>query len=143
MPELALPSRPVGGLWSRCHQGFERSGNPEADATRLAMVCGPSNGMRRLKSLRGEVKPNETAAVEIAAERGHCYRVFAAADDPLGNLTISARIDGRAVAEAEGGHVVLEAERPFCAVASGALVVGVSGERRGRYALEIWSLAPR
>ena len=39
---------PVGGLWVSCYGGFQPSAEPHKDVARLGLLCGPSNGMRRL-----------------------------------------------------------------------------------------------
>lgn len=138
------PMRPVGGLWARCHEGFAPGEDPGADVVRLATACGPSNGMQRQRGLlRGEVRPDEPAVFELEAERGHCYRIFAAADPSAGRLTLTVGTGAVLLASHSAPRwAILEPERPVCAVRSGPLLITLASEGRGRHALEIWSTAP-
>lgn len=80
--EPAPPVR-VGGPWVRCYGGFHPSGEPVKDVTRLAILCGPENGMKRLskRPIEGTVAAGGPSVNEtFEARRGECYRVFAVAE---------------------------------------------------------------
>lgn len=136
-----------GGGWVKCHEGLTLSGDPLKDVTRLGLLCGPSNGMRRktrqaIVGLVGEREPPVVATIHVA--RGACYRVFAAADAEVGELDVkvrSSRDVGVAADHGKGRLAIVQPDRPFCTFADEAFTVEVSARRGGgRFAAEVWSL---
>lgn len=136
-----------GGGWVRCREGFALSGDPVKDVTRLGLLCGPSNGMRRrsrqaIVGVVGEHEPPVTASIRAA--RGACYRVLAAADAGVGELDVTVRSSrgaGVAADHAKGRLAVVQPDRPFCTFSDETFTVEVSAARgAGRFAAEVWAL---
>ncbi len=152
----ALPVR-VGGPWVRCYGGFHPTGEPVKDVTRLSLLCGPENGMRRLSTrpLEGRVAAGGPGVSEtFEARRGECYRVFAVAEterdggagsDPgVGDLDVVVRSSrGSAIAADHGEDAwpIVQPDRPFCALEDDRYTLEVSAKRGGgRFAAEVWVL---
>ncbi|EYF08017.1 Hypothetical protein CAP_7039 [Chondromyces apiculatus DSM 436] len=137
----------VGGPWVRCYGNFRLSGTPLQDVTRLSLLCGPSNGMRRYSKeavvgVVGAGKPAVTAPVPL--RRGACYRVFAVGDGGIGDLEVVMR-SSRGVAIAtdagEDAWPIVQPDRPFCALDDDDAVLEVSARKgAGRFAAEVWVL---
>jgi hypothetical protein len=152
-PREADPDAPPvtpGGLWARCQEGFTLSGDPLKDVTRLGLLCGPSNGMRRksrqaLVGVIAETEPPVTAPVRVA--RGACYRAFAVADAQVGELEVTFRSSRDATVARDHGTgrlAVVQPDRPFCSLADDVLTMEVKARRgSGWFAAEVWSLGER
>lgn len=147
--EARPPTPPVrvGGPWVRCYGNFRAGGEPVKDVTRLALLCGPENGMHRLstKPFEGSVaegSPGVTEAFE--ARRGECYRVFAVAEPEVKDLDVTVRSSrGAAIAadHSEDSWPIVQPDRPFCPLADDRCEVEISAHRgRGRFAAEVWVL---
>ena len=144
--EPALPVR-VGGPWVRCYGGFHPSGEPLKDVTRLSLLCGPENGMKRLSKepLAGAVSAGGPPVTEtFEARRGACYRVFAVAEPTVADLDVVVRSSrGSAIAadHGEDSWPIVQPDRPFCALEDDRYTVEVSAKRgSGRFAAEVWAL---
>jgi hypothetical protein len=147
-PDEAPGRRPVpGGPWVKCHEGFSLSGDPVRDVTRLGLLCGPSNGMRRktrqaIVGLAGEHEP--PVVTTIRASRGACYRIFAAADAEVRELDVtvrSARDVGVAADHGAGRLAIVQPDRPFCTPADEPFTVEIAARRgSGRFAAEVWAI---
>jgi hypothetical protein len=147
-----LPVR-VGGPWVRCYGGFHPSGDPLKDVTRLSILCGPENGMRRLSSraLEGTVSAGGAAVSEaFEARRGECYRIFAVAEASVADLDVVVRSSRGAPIAADHGEdpwPIVQPDRPFCALEDDRYTFEVSAKKgSGRFAAEVWVLksgAPR
>jgi hypothetical protein len=142
----ALPVR-VGGPWVRCYGGFHPSGDPVKDVTRLSILCGPENGMKRLSKqpFEGTVAAGGPAVSEgFAARRGECYRVFAVAEPTVQDLDVVVRSSRGAPLAAEHGEdawPIVQPDRPFCPLEDDRYTVEVSAKRGGgRFAAEVWVL---
>lgn len=144
-PDLLSPVR-AGGPWVRCHDNFRLSGDPLRDVTRLGMLCGPSNGMRRMSDpVQGAVEAGEaahTSAFDVLS--GECYRVFAAAEGTATALDVDvlsshgARVAGD---HGEDGWSIVQPDRPFCPLGDDTYTLEVKARRgRGRFAAEVWRL---
>lgn len=137
---------PVGGLWVTCHGGFVATGEPERDLHRLTLMCGPVNGMSPHGDLlRGEVGGGEPAAFSFEARDGHCYRIFAVAEAAVVDLNVA--VLGSRGSRVAGDHgrdrwLIVHPDRPFCSFGDEPFTVEVtSGEGKGRFVGQIWSLA--
>jgi hypothetical protein len=148
-PEADAPALPVrvGGPWVRCYGGFHPSGDPVKDVTRLSLLCGPENGMKRLskKPLEGTVSAGGPSVIEsFEARRGECYRVFAVAEAGVADLDVVLRSSrGSAIAADHGEDAwpIVQPDRPVCALEDDRVGVEVSAKRgSGRFAAEIWVL---
>ena len=142
----ALPVR-VGGPWVRCYGGFHPSGDPVKDVTRLSLLCGPENGMKRLskKPIEGTVSAGgPTVSEAFEARRGECYRVFAVAEPGIADLDVVLRSSrGSAIAADHGEDAwpIVQPDRPVCALENDRVAVEISAKRgSGRFAAEIWVL---
>lgn len=144
-----VPEPPVrvGGPWVRCYGNFRISGEPVRDVTRLALLCGPENGMRRLspQTMVGSVIAGQPPVSEtFQAHRGECYRIFAAAEPAVLDLDVTVRSSrGMPIAADHGEDAwpIVQPDRPFCALEDDTLTVEVSARRgQGRFAGEIWML---
>jgi hypothetical protein len=117
------------------------------DVTRLSLLCGPENGMRRLSKqpMQGSVTADGPSVVEaFEARRGECYRVFAVAEPGVADLDVVVRSSrGSAIAADHGEDAwpIVQPDRPFCALEDDRVTVEVSAKRgSGRFAAEIWVL---
>lgn len=148
LPEIA-PGRAItpGGGWVRCYEGLTLSGDPLKDVTRLGLVCGPSNGLRRKtrQAIVGILAVGEPpVAQQLRVARGACYRVLAVADAGIGELDVTVR-SSRDVAvaadHASGRVAIAQPDRPFCTFADDLFSVDFAARRgSGRFAAEVWSL---
>lgn len=136
-----------GGGWVKCHEGLSLSGDPVKDVTRIGLLCGPSNGMRRktkqaIVGLVGEHEPPVVTSIQSA--RGACYRIFAAADAQVSELDVTVRSSrdvGVAADHGAGRLAIVQPDRPFCTFADETFTVEVSARRgSGRFAAEVWAL---
>lgn len=139
----------VGGMWVSCYGRFHTSGKPTADVTRLAMVCGPENGMTRASELlRGSIIEDGTASTHpFEAKRGECYRVFSVGGGDIGDLDVtvkSSRGSRLAADDTQDNWPIVEPDRPFCTFDDDTFVIEVTSEKgSGPYALEVWKLPAR
>jgi hypothetical protein len=144
---MARPPVRVGGPWVRCYGNFRPSGDPLKDLTRLSLLCGPENGMKRLspKPIEGRVAEGGPAVVaKLQAVRGECYRVFAVGDSGVRNLDV-ALVSSRGATIASDGSQdawpIVQPDRPFCPLENDPVTVEISSRRgTGRFAAEIWVL---
>lgn len=142
----AVPVR-VGGPWVRCYGGFHPGGDPVKDVTRLSLLCGPENGMRRLSRapLEGALVEGGPSVTEtFEAHRGECYRVFAVAERTVSDLDVVVRSSRGAAIAADHGEdawPIVQPDRPFCALEDDRYTLDVSTKHgTGRFAAEIWVL---
>jgi hypothetical protein len=146
-PTAPTPPVRVGGPWVRCYGNFRTSGEPLTDVTRLSLLCGPANGMRRLskKPIEGSVEEGGPSVTEmLEAKRGECYRIFAVAEPTVADLDVTVQSSrGAAIAadHSEDSWPIVQPDRPFCPLADDRVTVEVSAHRgRGRFAAEVWVL---
>ena len=155
-PEAPKPPVRVGGPWVRCYGGFRPSGDPLKDVTRLSLLCGPENGMKRLstRALEGTVSAGGAPLGEaFEAHRGDCFRIFAVAERSVADLDIVVRSSREAPIAADHGEgawpvAIVQPDRPFCALEDDRYTFEVSAKKgSGRFAAEVWVLrapaAPR
>jgi hypothetical protein len=142
----AAPVR-VGGPWVRCYGGFHPEGDPVKDVTRLSLLCGPENGMKRLSRapLQGALTEGGPSVTEtFEARRGECYRVFAVAEPGVADLDVVVRSSRGAALAADHGEdawPIVQPDRPFCALEDDRYTLDVSTKHGGgRFAAEVWVL---
>jgi hypothetical protein len=139
---------PVGGSWVRCYGHFKPAGEPKKDVTRLGLLCGPSNGMHQEGDVFEGPLTEGGAPIErkIEAKRGACYRVFAVGEASIQDLDVTLRSSrGSAIAADHGQDAwpIVQPDRPICALEDDRWAVEVRSKRgQGRFAAEIWALAP-
>lgn len=146
--EQPLPSPVrVGGPWVRCYGDFRLEGPLLADLTRLTMLCGPPNGMRRLskKPVEGDVvEGGSPVTMPLEAKRGFCYRVFAVAEASVTDLDVVVRSSrGASIAQDHGEDrwPIVQPDRPFCPLENDAMTIELTARRgKGRAAAEVWLL---
>jgi hypothetical protein len=148
--EAPTPPVRVGGPWVRCYGGFHPQGDPVKDVTRLSILCGPENGMKRLSKqpFEGSVTAGGPSASEtFEARRGECYRVFAVAEPTVQDLDVIVRSSRGAPLAADHGEdawPIVQPDRPFCPLEDDRYTVEVSAKRgAGRFAAEVWVLRAR
>jgi hypothetical protein len=137
-----------GGIFSDCYKGLHATGEPEKDVTRLGLVCGPVEGMRRAIDTPFEGAISAGGAeldFPIALSKGACYRVFVAADSESLTLDVSI-VSGHgipvATASSRSGLAIIAPDRPFCALGTDEATVRVGATQgSGRFALDIWAIA--
>jgi len=143
---VAPPVR-IGGPWVRCYGSFHPAGDPVKDVTRLALLCGPENGMRRLSKapIEGAVSegaPGTTSTFE--ARRGECYRVFAVAEATVSDLDVTVHSSRGAAIAADHGEdtwPIVQPDRPFCPLENDRYTLEIAAHRgHGRFAAEVWVL---
>jgi hypothetical protein len=144
------------GNWTRCYEHFEPRSEIGLDVMRLALLCGPSNGMRKFISIdRTELNALQRNEHAFSAVAGDCFRVFAVANTAVRDLDVQI-VDSlsRTLAGDDGDSrwLVLNEQAPFCVAQAGEYRALVSAEpsdrdergldRAGRasYALAIWRL---
>jgi hypothetical protein len=117
------------------------------DVTRLSLLCGPENGMRRLskKPLEGTVTEGGPPVTDsFEARRGECYRVFAVAEPGVADLDVVVRSSRGAAIAADHGEdawPIVQPDRPFCPLEDDRYAVEVTAHRgAGRFAAEVWVL---
>jgi len=137
----------VGGPWVRCYGNFRLSGEPLKDVTRLALLCGPENGMRRLtkQTLEGSVAEGQAPVTEpVRLVQGECYRVFAAAGRGVADLDVAVRSSRGVMIASDAGEdtwPIVQPDRPFCALSDDEATVEISARKgAGRFAAEVWVL---
>lgn len=145
--EAATPLVRIGGPWVRCYGSFHPAGDPVKDVTRLSLLCGPENGMRRLSTAPFEGTVAEGApgiTTTFEAKRGECYRVFAVADASVGDLDVtvhSSRGAPVAADHSEDAWPIVQPDRPFCPLEKDVYTLEIAAHRgHGRFAAEVWVL---
>ncbi|MRG90514.1 hypothetical protein [Polyangium spumosum] len=143
---VASPVR-VGGPWVRCYGNFRLEGDPRKDLTRLTMLCGPANGMRRVtkEAFEGEVaEGGAPVSFPLKAKKGECYRVFAVADPTVTDLDVVVRSSrGTSIAKDHGEDrwPIVQPDRPFCPLEDDTLTVELAARRgKGTVVAEVWGL---
>jgi hypothetical protein len=146
-PDAPTPPVRIGGPWVRCYGGFHPTGDPVKDVTRLSILCGPENGMKRLskRPIEGAVAAGGPGVSEtFEARRGECYRVFAVAEPAVADLDVVVRSSRGAPVAADHGEdswPIVQPDRPFCPLADDRYTVEISARRgAGRFAAEVWAL---
>ncbi|MGK4004601.1 hypothetical protein WMF31_18355 [Sorangium sp. So ce1036] len=147
-PDLPVPPVRVGGPWVRCYGNFRLSGDPRKDVTRLSLLCGPANGMRRLspEAIEGHVAEGGAIVTEkLQLVRGACYRVFAVGGPGIINLDVAVRSSRGAMVASDGSEdawPIVQPDRPVCALEDddGASVEISARRGAGRFAAEVWVL---
>jgi hypothetical protein len=146
-PDSPTPPVRVGGPWVRCYGGFHPEGDPVKDVTRLAFLCGPENGMKRLSkaAIEGTVKEGGPGVTDtFEARRGECYRVFAVAEPSVADLDVVVRSSRGAAVAADHGEdawPIVQPDRPFCPLEDDRYTVEIGAKRgTGRFAAEVWVL---
>lgn len=140
---------PVGGAWVRCYGHFKPSGEPKKDVTRLGLLCGPTNGMRKEGELFEGALVEGGAPIEqkVEAKRGACYRIFAVGEPSIHDLDVTLRSSrGSAIAADHGQDAwpIVHPDRPICALEDDRWTVEVRAMRgQGRFAAEVWRLPPK
>ena len=134
------------GPWVRCYARFRPESSPLRDVTRLAMLCGPQNGMRQLgETLEGDTS-DSGAPVEqaLSLTKGQCVRSFAVADPGVADLDLALVSPSGVTLAADGiddRWPVLLPDRAVCVDVDGRYVVRVRAKKgRGRFALSTWLL---
>lgn len=145
--EGPTPPVRVGGPWVRCYGGFHPSGDPVKDVTRLSILCGPENGMKRLSKqpLEGSLREGGPSVSEgFDARRGECYRVFAVAEPTIVDLDVVVRSSRGAAIAADHGEdawPIVQPDRPLCPLEDDRWSFEVSAKKGGgRFAAEVWVL---
>ncbi|MDI1433804.1 hypothetical protein [Polyangium sorediatum] len=143
---IASPVR-VGGPWIRCYGNFRLEGDPRKDLTRLTMLCGPENGMRRLtkEPVEGEVaEGGAPVPFPLEAKKGECYRIFAVAESSVADLDVvvrSSRGTSIAADHGEDRWPIVQPDRPFCPLEDDTLTVELAARRgKGKVVAEVWAL---
>ena len=123
------------------------SGDPLKDVTRIGLLCGPSNGLRRktaqaIVGVIGERDPPVVAELRVA--RGACYRVIGVSDEGAEELDVTVR-SSRDVAVAadhsKGRLAIVQPDRPFCTFADDVFSIDFTARRgSGRFAAEVWAI---
>jgi hypothetical protein len=131
----------------RCYGNFRITGEPLKDVTRLSLLCGPENGMRRVSKqpVEGEVaEGKEPIATPLEVKKGECYRIFAVAEPAVGDLDVVVRSSrGAAIAadHSEDAWPIVQPDRPLCPLEDDAWTVELSARRgKGKVAAEVWAL---
>ncbi len=145
-PPVAGDAAPVGGNWLKCYANFQPRTTPELDVARLGLMCGPSNGMRKV----AEVKRARAGAARgeqehrFTAQAGECFRIFAVGEPSIEDLAVEV-LDpkGNRIAFDTGDDrwPVVKPDGPFCVFDDGEYRARVRAQRgAGGYAIEIWRL---
>jgi len=116
------------------------------DLTRLTMLCGPPNGMRRAVKQPFEAEVAEGKAprsFSLQAKKGECYRIFAVGDEGIVDLDVTLRSSRGAAIAADHGEdrwPIVQPDRPVCPLEDDTLTVEIAARRgKGKVAAEVWS----
>lgn len=137
---------PVGGTWLSCYGGFRPRADPKLDVTRLGLLCGPINGMKKVSDVQeAELEDGGTGREHrFAAEAGDCYRIFAVGEPSVEDLDVEVFDPSRrrvAFDTSDDRWPIVQPDRPFCVTETGEYRARVRAQRgAGRYAIEIWRL---
>jgi hypothetical protein len=113
---------------------------------RLALMCGPSNGMHKVTSapLAQLQEGGAKREHKWRASAGDCYRIFAVGSPGISDLDVEvldsagARI---AFDTSDDRWPIVKADGAFCVFRDGDYRAVVSAQRgAGSYAIEIWRL---
>ncbi len=138
---------PVGGNWLRCYASFQPRTQPKLDVTRLGLMCGPVNGMKKLAdppeaTVDGDGGTGRQHA--WTAEAGDCYRIFAVADPSVEDLDVEVFAPGGQRVAFDTGDdrwPLVNPDGPFCVFDAGEYRAVVKAPRSGgTYAIQIWRL---
>jgi hypothetical protein len=127
-----------------CYAQFRPTSTPERDVTRVALLCGPENGMKPVGPvITGEASDNPVEH-PLEVKPGECFRLFAVAAGPVGDLAVEVR-DPKGVPVASDHNndrwPILNPDGPFCLLDGGKYSVRVHARQgRGPYALQVWKL---
>ncbi len=140
----ASKPEPVGGPWVTCYAHFRPTTTPDRDVNRLALLCGPENGMKMVGTpLTGDASDIPVEHL-LEAKPGECFRIFAVATAEVLDLAIEVRDPkGVPVASDHNGDrwPILNPDGPFCLLDGGKHTVRVHARQgKGSYALQIWRL---
>ncbi|MBE7481292.1 MAG: hypothetical protein HS104_15090 [Polyangiaceae bacterium] len=145
-PLPAGSAAPSGGNWLRCYAQFQPRTQPDLDVTRLGLMCGPSNGMRKAAESREATlgEPGKPREHRFKAEPGDCYRIFAVAEPSIEDLDIEVFGPGGnkiAFDTSDDRWPIVKPDGPFCVFEGGEYRAEVRAQRgQGRYSIEIWRL---
>jgi hypothetical protein len=137
-------AEPVGGPWVTCYAHFRPTSTPERDVTRLALLCGPENGMKIVGSTITADASDTPIEHPLEAKAGDCFRLFAVAAPQVTDLAIEVR-DPKGVPVASDHNndrwPILNPDGPFCLLDGGKHTVRVHARQgKGPFALQIWRL---
>jgi hypothetical protein len=135
---------PFGGSWVSCYGHYKPASTPERDVTRLALLCGPENGMRLIGSMSTGEATESVSEHPFDVRSGECFRIFAVAGPGVTELSVEV-YDANEVNVASDGDrdrwSVLMRDGPLCPLQGGKYTVRVRARRgKDKYALEIWRL---
>ena len=134
---------PSGGNWLKCYAQFQPRTRPDLDVMRLGLMCGPSNGMRKVAESQ-DTASSDAKEHRFQAESGDCYRVFAVAEPGVEDLDVEVLSpQGARVAfdTSDDRWPVVKPDGPFCVFDPGEYRAVVRAQRgQGRYNIEIWRL---
>lgn len=149
---------PVGdaGNWSKCYAHFAPRGDAALDVLRLGLLCGPSNGMRKVLDVADGRLGSAPQDYSFSARPGDCFRIMAVADFSASAFAVEVRDEHAAKTarvESHGQWLILEQGSPLCVTRGGEyhVLVETGGDQHsrpsirdasgaGRYALELWRL---
>jgi hypothetical protein len=136
---------PVGGNWLKCYASFRPRTLPAVDAMHLGLMCGPSNGMKKVTaSGSARIEKDSRKEHRFEAEAGDCYRIFAVGEPSIEDLDVEVFDSaGKKLAfdTSDDRWPIVKPDGPFCVFEHGEYRAVVSPQRgEGSYALEIWRL---
>ncbi len=135
---------PSGANWGRCALRFMPRGQPELDAMRLGLMCGPSNGMHRVPSnLQRRDAGAGGTEIGFRASAGDCLRLLVVGGPGAGRIDASLLdAHGKPLAKQSGRRrwTMLGLDGPVCVDQSGSYRATVRAEH-GPLAVELWRLA--
>jgi hypothetical protein len=135
---------PFGGSWIGCYAHYKPASTPERDVTRLALLCGPENGMQRVGSMLTGEAAESVSEHAFDVRSGECFRIFAVAGPAVSELSVEV-YDANEIGVASDGEAdrwsVLMRDGPLCPREGGKYTVRVRARQgKDKYALEIWRL---
>jgi hypothetical protein len=135
---------PIGGPWVTCYAHFRPTSTPERDVTRVALLCGPENGMKAVGPVITGEASDTPVEHPLDVKPGECFRLFAVASSPVTDLAIEVR-DPNGVPVASDHNSdrwpILNPDGPFCLLDGGRHTVRVHARQgKGSYALQVWKL---
>jgi hypothetical protein len=131
--------------WAACHHGYEaKKKDPVKDVAALSQGCANVAKLTQVgKTLTGKQSDQDPPqSFPLAAEAGHCYRLYAQGSEGIRDLDVAIKDSTGALAGEDAtddpSPVLLDDGLVCFKVADAATVIVSVGLGKGTYALEIW-----
>lgn len=132
---------PSGANWGRCALHFKPRAEPGLDATRLGLMCGPSNGMERVPVKPRQLDGGTGIELDFQAKANDCVRLVIVGGAGTGSISARLLEAGGNTLARQTGHrrwTMLGLDGPVCLPRDGRYRATVRAD--GALAVELWRL---